>query len=138
MVCGKLDVFRPKLRLRVLFRIAQQTTCRVRHDFLRVGVVRVHHAVPASCKEHCFCLAVGVHRLVEIEVVLGEVGEDAGLEGNFVRPVQHQRVARYLHHTVRAAGVCHLRKELLQLKGLRRRALGVDYLGSDHVLNRAD
>ena len=138
MVCGKLDVFRPKLRLRVLFRIAQQTTCRVRHDFLRVGVVRVHHAVPASCKEHCFCLAVGVHRLVEIEVVLGEVGEDAGLEGNFVRPVQHQRMARYLHHTVRAAGVCHLRKELLQLKGLRRRALGVDYLGSDHVLNCAD
>ena len=138
MVCGKLDVLRPKLCARVLFRIAQQAARRVRHNFLRVGVVRVHHAVPASGKEHCFCLAVGVHRLVKIEVVLGEVGEDAGLEGNFVRPVQHQRVARYLHHAVRAAGVCHLRKELLQLKGLRRRALGVDYLGSDHVLNCAD
>ena len=52
--------------------------------------------------------------------------------------IQHQRVGGYLHHHMGAARVGHLPQQPLQLKGLRRRALGVDYLGSDHVLNRAD
>ena len=71
-------------------------------------------------------------------MIFGEVRENAGLKRNFVRPVQNQRVGRYLHHAVCAARVHHLGEKLLQLKGLRRGALGVDDGISDHVLNRAD
>ena len=71
-------------------------------------------------------------------MVFGEVRKNAGLKRNFVRPVQNQRVGRYLHHAVCAARVHHLGEELLQLKGLRCGALGVNDGTADHVLNRPD
>ena len=45
---------------------------------------------------------------------------------------------RDLHDHVRAAGAPHLREELLQLERLRSRALGVQDLIADHILDRAD
>ena len=52
--------------------------------------------------------------------------------------VERERVGRDLHNDVRAARIAHIGEELLQLKGLRRGALGVQDLIADHILDRAD
>jgi hypothetical protein len=63
--------------------------------------------------------AIGLHRAVEIEVVLGQVGEGRDLEGQRVHTIEREGMARHLHHEVTAAPLDHR----------RQRARGVVALG---------
>ena len=71
---------------------------------------------------------------MEIEMVLCQICKDSRAKTDLVGAVEHQRVGRDLHNDVRAACIAHIGKELLQLKGLRRGALGVQDLIADHIL----
>ena len=102
------------------------------------AVVGVVHRHVALAEQQRLGVAVVFHGLVEVQMVLGEIGEHAHRKGNAVHPVQRQRVGGYLHHHVGAARVRHLPEQALQFKGLRRGALGGDHLVADHVLNGAD
>ena len=140
----KLHAVRQQLQVlcakacRLLRRMRQAAAGGLRQDAASVGIVHIDDAGPAAGKEHGLGVAVGVHGLVEVEVVLGEVREHADAEGDLVRAVQDQRVGRDLHDDVRAARGLHLGEQLLQLEGFGRRALGMQDLVSDHVLDGAD
>ena len=131
------DVLRPQVR-RGVFRVGVPAAGGVRHQPLRPGIVRVHHAHVAVLEQDGFGVAVGLHGLVEVQVVLGEIGEDAHGEVDAVHPLQHQGVGGGLHHHMGAARVPHPGEELLELQGLRRGPLGGDHLVADHVLVGAD
>ena len=101
-------------------------------------VVGVVDADVALAEEQRLGIAVVLHRLVEVKVILREVREDADGVLDPVHAVELERVGRNLHHRVRAARVRHAAQQPLQLEGFRRRALGVDHLAADHVLDGAD
>ena len=63
---------------------------------------------------------VVLHVAVEVQVVLGEVGEGADREPRARHPAQGERVARHLHRHVGDAGLTHHREERLQVGRLRR------------------
>ena len=107
-------------------------------DFLRSRVVAVEYADVAAPEQNRLGLPVFLHGLVEIQVILGQIGEYAHLEVNARHPVQHQRMGGNLHHHMGAARLLHLIKQLLQLEGLRGGALGFDDLVADHILNGTD
>ena len=118
--------------------IRQKAAVRLLHDALRVGIVDIDRARFAAAEEHGLRVAVCIHRLMEIEMVLCQICKDSRAKTDLVGAVEHQRVGRDLHNDVRAACIAHIGKELLQLKGLRRGALGVQDLIADHILDRAD
>ena len=118
--------------------IGQKPALGLLHDALRIGVVDVDRARFAAAEEHGLRVAVGVHRLVEVQMIFRQIGKDRRIEVDLVGAVEHQRVGGDLHNDVRAAGVAHVGKELLQLEGFGRRALGVQNFIADHVLDRAD
>ena len=60
---------------------------------------------------------------MEVEVVLGQVGEQRHLEVDRVGPVQRQRVRGHLHHAGPVARLQHPPKGRLQIDRLRRRPL---------------
>ena len=107
----------------------------LQHEF-RPLVVEVYDGAVAHGEQQALRARVFVHGLVEVQVVLGEVGEDAHGKVQARHAVQHQRVAAHLHDHVRAAGVGHLAQELLQLAALGRGALGVEELRTYHVAVR--
>ena len=99
-----------------------------------VGVVDGH---VAALEEDGLGVAVFLHGVVEVQVILAEVGEDAHGEADAVYPVQGQCVGGDLHHHMGAARVGHLAEQLLQLEGFGGGALGVQHLVADHVLDGA-
>ena len=101
------------------------------------GVVDVDQAHPALLEEKRLGPAIFLHGVVEIQMILGEVGEKAHVEGDAAHPVEAQGVGRDLHHHVGAAGVGHLAEEGLQFETLGSGAFGVQHLAADHVLNGA-
>ena len=74
---------------------------------------------------------------MEIEVVLGEVGEDRRGEVDRVGAVEVQRMRGHLHHARPVARVEHLGEGALQIDGLRRRAQDLVLDPADHALHRA-
>ena len=94
------------------------------HD-VRPLVVSIDDADIALREQQRLGLGVGLHGLVEVQMVLRQVREDAHPEADALHAVQHQRVGRHLHDRVRAAGVDHPAQELLQLIGVGRGVLGV-------------
>ena len=107
------------------------------HD-VRPLVVSIDDADIALREQQRLGLGVGLHGLVEVQMVLRQVREDAHLKSDALHAVQHQRVGRHLHDRVRAAGVGHPAQELLQLIGVGRGVLGVQHLVADDVRIRAD
>ena len=101
-------------------------------------VVHVEHADAAAVKENRLGLPVGLHRLVKVQMVLGQVRERADGKGDAVHAVQAEGVRADLHHDVGAALLQHLGKQALERKALRGGSLGVQDLVADHVLDRAD
>ena len=100
-----------------------------------VGVIDPQITLP---EQQSLRVAVGFHRLVEVQMVPAQIRIDPHGELDTVHPVQHQRVGGYLHHHMGAPGVGHLPQQLLQLEGLRRGALRGEHLAADHVLDGAD
>ena len=71
-------------------------------------------------------------------MILGEVGKNANGKADAVYPMLHQRMGGDLHYRIGAAGLCHLRKQPLQLQGIRRGALRRKSLLFHEILHRAD
>ena len=132
------DMLRRKCSGGSLRGIRQKAAVRLLHDALRVGIVDIDRARFAAAEEHGLRVAVCIHRLMEIEMVLCQICKDSRAKTDLVGAVEHQRVGRDLHNDVRAARIAHIGKELLQLEGLRRGALGVQDLIADHILDSAD
>ena len=137
MVRRQGDLLRPQVR-RGPLRVGEGPAGGVRQQPGRPGVVGVDHAHAAVLEQDRLGVAVGLHGLVEIQVVLGQVREDAHGVGNPVHPVQHQGVGGDLHHHMGAARLPHLGQQGLQVPGLRRGPLRGDHGIADHVLVRAD
>ena len=137
MVRLQLQFLRPQVRFGPL-RVREFSAGGMGHEPLRPGVIGVVNAGVAVLEQQRLGVAVGLHSLMEIQVVLGEVGEDAHGIVHAVHPVQGQGVGGDLHDHVGAAALPHLGKQPLELKGLRRGALRGDDLVADHILVRAD
>ena len=75
---------------------------------------------------------------VEVEVVLGQVGEDGRLEPGAVDPVQGQAVAGHLHGRRLHAGVGHLGQQPLEVGGLGGGVDGRPAFVADPDLDRAE
>ena len=131
------DVLRPQVRAGV-DGVGIPAAGGVLQQPLRPGVIGVVHAHIAVLEQDGLGVAVGLHGLVEVQVVLGQVGKDAHGEADAIHPLQKQRVGGGLHHHVGAAGGAHPGEQLLKLQGLRRGALRGDHLVADHVLVGAD
>ena len=74
---------------------------------------------------------------MEVEVVLGQVGEDRGREVDRVGAAQLERVRGDLHRAGPVAAVEHLAERPLQVDRLRRGALHLALDAADHALDGA-
>jgi hypothetical protein len=79
-----------------------------------------------------------LHRPVEVEVVLGEVGEDERVEPDAVEAVQHRRVRRRLERDAAVAGVEHLPERPLQVDRLGSRSHDGPNLAADSALDGSE
>ena len=131
------DVLRPQVRRGVLC-VEVPPAGGVLQQPLHPRVVGVADTHVAVLEQDGLGVAVGLHGLVEIQVVLGQIGEDAHRVVDAVHPVQRQSVGGGLHHHMGAAGGAHPGKQLLELQGLRRGALGGHHLVADQILVGAD
>ncbi|MPM36146.1 hypothetical protein SDC9_82741 [bioreactor metagenome] len=101
-------------------------------------VVQIQHGGAALRKQQPLGPPVFLHGMVKIQMVLGEICEDAYGKGDARHSAEDQRVGGNLHHRVGAAGVRHPGQQLLQLVGLRSRAVSRESVRADHVLIGAD
>ncbi len=81
--------------------------------------------------------AVGVHVAVDVEVVLGQVGERAHAKAQPGHPVHRQRRARHLHDRVAAAGIGHGSKGPVEDARRRRGVRRVDGAPAEAVADGA-
>ena len=130
-------VFRPEVRLG-LDAVGAHLTGGILQQPGRPRIVTVHHADAAVPEQNGLGIAVVFHRYMEIQMILGQIGEDTHRIVNAVDPVQTQGVGGGLHHRIGAPGVRHLPEEPLDLKGFRRGAVRRDDLLPDHVLIGTD
>jgi hypothetical protein len=110
---------------------------------LAVGVVQVDdrhlgHRTDAAGEEPSLHLEVGLERLVEIEMVPGQVGEHGGAEFEPEHALLRDAVRAHLHHRAAAAGVAHLGQHAEDVEGLGRRAEGGDGPRPEVVADRAE
>ena len=89
-------------------------------------------------EEAALRLVVLLHRPVQVEVVLGEVGEHERVEAHAVEPVEDGAVGRRLDRDARVAGVDHLAEEPLEVDRLGRGVRGGPGRASDDPLDGAD
>ena len=68
-------------------------------------------------------------------MILRQIGEDSDFKLNSRYALQHQCMRGDLHDHMGATRNLHLPEQLLQLIALRCRALGVQYLVSNHILD---
>ncbi len=80
-------VFRPQIR-RSLFSIGQHLTRRMFQQAFVPGIVPVDDTHATHGKEPGFGVAVGFHRFVKVQVILGQIGENAYLKGDAIHPVR--------------------------------------------------
>ena len=103
-----------------------------------VRVIDVDHRVLRRGREQT---ALGgevvLHRLVEVEMVLGQIGEDRRREMDRIGAVELEGVGRDLHGTRHVARGQHRRERLLEIDGFRRCPLHVVLDAADHALDRA-
>ena len=137
MVGLQTDVLRPQIALRLLA-VSEFPAGGVFHQPPGPGIIGVHNAGVTVSEQDGLGIAVGLHGLVEIQVVLGQIRKDAHGVMDAVHPVQIQGMGGRLHHHMGAASRAHLSQKSLQLKGFRGGALRGEDLLADHVLVRAD
>ncbi len=102
-----------------------------------VVVVHVHHRGPGQVEQPPLGQVVGLHVGVEVQVVLGQVGEHLDGERDAVGAAQLQRVRGHLHHARLVAEVAHAHERLLQVDGLAGGAYRLLLQAADHLLDRA-
>ena len=103
-----------------------------------VLVVDVHHGRPRLLEQPPLGREVGLHRLVEVEVVLGQVREHAAREADAATPAELERVRGDLHRARAVAGVEHPPEGGLEVDRLGRRALDLLLHPAHHALDRAE
>jgi hypothetical protein len=79
-----------------------------------------HLGTGPPVEQHRLCGEIVLQVSVEVEVILGQVGERADRESGSVHPAQRQRVAGYLDGHVSNAAFDHQGQQSLQLRSLRR------------------
>ena len=95
--------------------------------------VRIHHL-----KECAFGVAVGLQRLVEIQVVLREISEHGSAEPAAINTVQCQCVRGHLHEHVVQLVVCHPPQDTLEVWRFGRGAVQRSRLRPDLHAQGAD
>ena len=100
--CGKDDVFRPQVRIR-LFGVCHHLAVRVLQQPGRPRIVGVYHAGDAVSEQDSLGVAVVFHGLMEIQMILSQIGKDTHIVPHAVDPVQIQSVGGRLHHHMGAA-----------------------------------
>ena len=103
-----------------------------------VGVVDVHDRGPGAPPRHeqrPLRLEVLLHVAVEVEVVLGQVGEHGDREPDPGGSVEGQRVRGDLHRAGPVARLEHPAKGRLEIDRLRRRPLDLLLDPTDHLLD---
>ena len=103
-----------------------------------VLVVDVHDRDTGLVEQAPLRREVGVHRLVEVEVVLGEVGEHLAREADASGAAELERVRRDLHGHCRVAGVEHAPEGRLEVDRLGRRPLHLLLRAADDPLDRSE
>ena len=116
----------------------QHRTFRCRQHGFSGGVIQVDDRFVTSAEQLCLGIPVGLHGLVEIQVVLRQVGKGRHIVAHPAHPVQGNGVAGYLHHSIFAACLTHSIKEALQLQAFRGGPLGGDLFGTDAVAHGAN
>ena len=106
----------------------------------RPRVVGVHHGSRRMGRreQRGLRLEVGLHRGMEVEVVLREVREGRDVEPHPPDPVLRERVGRHLHRHARDAGLTHPRQQPMQVGRLGGRARQRDRFAVDAGAVRPD
>ena len=115
-------------------------------EALPVGVVDVDHGGarresrpgPRRDEQTPLGLEVVLHTAVEVEVVLGQVGERRDVEVDPRRAAEGQRMRGDLHHACPITRVEHPPERPLQVDRLRRRPLDLLGPSSDDLLDRPE
>ena len=95
-------------------------------------IVHTHHGMLRSRTEkRGLSLEILLHRVVKIQVILGQISKSPHCEMCARHSAQRNRVAGDLHHHMRDPLVPHLGKQFLELRGLRRSQLR----GNSHAIN---
>ncbi len=92
-------------------REGQAGTGRVREHLVCNRVVEIDDALVGDREQLGLGLAVSLHGLMEVQMVLGQVGERADGEAHAAHAVENQRVRRDFHDAVRAASLGHACKQ---------------------------
>ncbi len=105
-------------------------------------VIQVDDGRAALLPEHREELSLGgeivFHRFVEVEVILGQVGEDGDVKGTLRHPMQHQGVGGDLYNGGVRPLTTHPPEERLQIRGLRGGPLCLAADPPAPVLDRPD
>ena len=133
MVLRQKNVLRPEVRSAAAGK-GNHFTGRALQEPGRPGVPGVDHSSSAVPEQDGLGVTVFLHGLVEVQVVLGQIRENAHRIGNAVDPVQVQGMGGDLHHHMGAARVPHRGKELLEFKGLGSGPLCRQGLLPNHIL----
>ena len=107
------------------------------HEPAAVFVVDVDDRGAGVFEQAPLGLEVVLHVLVEVEVVLGEVGEDPACEHDPLCPPERERVGGHLHDAGLVAGVEHAPERALEVDRLGRGALDGLLAPADHRGDRA-
>ncbi len=103
-----------------------------------VGIVHVHGGGPGRREEQpSLGLEVLLHVAVEVEVILGQVGEHGDRESDPGRPVERQRVRADLHRAGPVARLEHAPKGRLEVDRLGGRPLDLLLHPAHHLLDRS-
>ena len=105
---------------------------------LRPGIISIDHRPTATTEQNGLGIAVGFHGLVEIQMILRQIGKGCHIEGNTRHPVQFQRVAGNFHNGIATACIPHPGKQRLQFDAFRGGTLGGDDLITNMIFHCAD
>ena len=134
----QLKIFRQQAGLALLTRECQARALGISQHLLSRAVIQIDNALVADSEQQRLGLPVCLHRLVEVEVILCQVGECTDRKTDAVYTVEHERMRGNLHDDMGAARIAHPREQCVQLVGFRRGAFGFDHLIADEVLIGAD
>ena len=101
-------------------------------------VIQVHHCRITAAEQLRLGVAVMLHGLVEVQMILRQIGEGRHIKVNTTHPIQCDRMRGNFHNCITAAGIPHLRKQALQLEAFGGRAIGGDHQISNAVFHGAD
>ncbi len=84
-------------------------------------IVHINHrmrrllTLPQSLEQKGLSLKIRIHITMIIQVILGQISEHPNIKVDACHPFLNQRMRGHLHNRIRATGMHHLVKELVQL-----------------------